>query len=760
MSVSEFYNYALNFIESARWRNVKHTVSNRGLTDQLTRVVDNPPLDAHLELLQILTKREILPSIVVDSKMLEGPWTPVAAWIEETPAADGTQAAHPKLYQAFRRANVSNGDGPYETLDGCMAKQSITFYYDQESVIDVPPSTSGIAYAIEGIRRDPETGLYDYALTKTETLEKDVGVYTAHIDQYGSRLTVTRNNLREEVVLDGNGNPTTNKKTFDEQAAQIAQAHNMTTETGSGVIVDVQISKNNDCTADLSIVNTKEKNVKESLKVISVTARGKETVEKEDAASAIPTSQPAVAESHRYEKTSGGLFTITKTSNKPTKIDEGASSSTVVKTLFQSTERLTKENQDDVTGDRVAENPSNGVTVRKDVTLLDNGRFNVDTTTTTELPVSSSIVVKTNTARGLRIETRDENQPEDFTGNIPVGEVWRSEKTQGALFNKNKTVFTPTTLSAGQSTTVCKNNIFEHQHATVSENNTSNPARESTLAGGGETYEKRVTLNDDNTYNIEETKTTEKEVLNAVVDSSANATSTVDTVTHVNVTEPLANVTTVGGDGAIYSRKSQKTPGGRYQTTETRVRPIFKLQYYSCAESYNGSRQHGCIFYNATETQVANLASSYVSISFRLNDHGLYDGNAATTNPPYRSGAAYPPPIETFDQYTYTVSSRIVAHGDKTYTAVVFRQIHSGVVYDSNITQDSANSPYTRVNGHQDWRVNHHERSGEGYWTYYGVNWSEEVWIDGAGIVVHRGKEVGTRNTDVELPGDEIWSYI
>lgn len=760
MSINEYYSYASSFIESARWRNVKHTVSNRRVVDQLTRVVDNPPLDAHLDLLNILTKREALPFIIVDAKTLDGPWTPVAAWIEETPAADGTNAAHPKLYQVLRRANASDCDGPYETLDGCMTKQSITFYYDQESVIDVPPSTSGIAYAIEGIRRDPDTGLYDYALTKTEAIEKDVGVYTAHVDQYGSRLTVTRNNLREEVILDDKGNSTQTNKTFDEQAAQIAQAHNMTTETGSGVIVDVQISKNNDCTADLTLVNTKEKNVKESLKVISVTARSKETVEKEDAASAIPTNPPTVAESHRYEKTSGGLFTITKTLNEPTKIDEGASSSTVVKTLFQSTERLTKENQDDVTGDRVAENPSNGVTVRKDVTLLDNGRFNVDTTTTTELPVSSSIVVKTNTARGLRVETRDENQPEDFVGSVPVGQVWRSEKTQGALFNKSKTVVTPTTLSAGQSATICKNNIFEHQHATLSENNANNPSRESTAAGEGNTYERRVTLNDDNTYNIEETKTTEKEVSDAVVDTSANATSTVDSVTNANVAEPLPTVTTVGDDGTIYSRKSQKTPGGLYQTTETRVRPIFKLQYYSCAESYNGSRQHGCIFHNATESQLANLASSYVSLSFRLNDHGLYDGNAATTNPPYRSGAAYPPPIETFDQYTYTVSSRVVAHGEKMYTAFVFQQIHSGVVFDSNITQDSANSPYTRMNGHQKWNVNHYGRLGEGYWTYRGVNWSEEVWVNSEGVVVFRGKEVGTRNTDVELPGDEIWSYI
>lgn len=752
------------FLDAARWKTQEHRLTNRQSVDQLVRYTDNPPLDIHLELLAACSDPTPLTAGVwVDAKDLtrDGQsWRPVAAWIEEAGATDGSGIPKYKLVQVLRPAHSTTDDGPYVSIDGCMVKRSIRFVYAAAEVESIEGlSSSGMNVTLESIRRDDETGLYDYAVVTTETIEKDVGVYTAHVDQFSTRQQVTRHNLKEEAILDNKGTPTGDYKTFDEQAAAIASEHLMTTTSGGGIVVDVSVVKNEDCTADVTVVNTQEVHIQEASKSITKTARETETVIREDSTSTLPTADPALGDNRRIDKTAGGLYTIVETTRVPVAIADGEGSASVTKTLFQTSERSVKENQTDVTADRTGVAAAGGVVVRKDIVLLDNGRFNVETTTTTEAAVSNAVVVKTKTARGLRVETRDENQTEDFTTDPALGVSQRSERTQGALYNKTTSTTTATAIAAGEGNQSCSKTIFEHQHSTLAENQAS-ATPEVSEAGDGNVYTRRVVLNDDGSYNIEETVTTEQKVEDAIVETSAVATSTTDRTTTMNAEAPLDVATSVGENGEVYTRRSEKTNGGLWRTVETRVRPIFRLHYYNCAESYNGSRQHGCIFSNATEAQLANLASSYASISFRLNDHGLYDGNAATTNPPYRSGAAFQPPIETFDQYTYTVTSRVVAHGEKMCTALIFQQIHSGVVYDSNITQDSANSPYTRMNGHQNWHVNHYGRTGEGYWTYRGVNWSREVWVDASGVVVFRGQEVGTRNLDVALPEDPIWSYI
>lgn len=745
-------SYAKDWIESARWRTVKHTCSNRSTMNQVTRVSDNPPLDAHAELLRDLSKREALSSLVVDAKVLVGPWMPVAAWIEMSPAADGTQAVHPKVYQALRL--VGDASDTFVALDGCLKRQSMVYVYDSETVEDVSRlSSSGVEVELQGIRRDEESGLFTYVKVITEAIEKDVGSFVAHADAYSTRKQVTRLNQREQDVVDADGK-VIGKASFDALALALAEEHKLSTQSGGGVVVDVQVEKNGDCTANLTVVNTHEKTIDGASVTINKSVRGTTTTTVNESKVDAQRKDPADGDSHKYELTNGGLIRETLVIHEAKPV---VGQQVERQDAFSKEEVTLQENAASTDVTVATPVAANGVTQRKQVALNDDGTVNVQTTTTTEFGVPGAVVEQVRTVRGLRTETQSHSQAAALT-EPDVGVLHRSSLTKGALYHTVVAQTVPTAIAPGDGNTTCKKTIFSHEHVSLSENQESVSDRDVSNAGSGKTYERVVQLNDDGTFNIQDRETEEIKVEDAVVDSTATATSITDQVMHANKDAALSSVVGLGEDGSIYKRKSQKTPGGRYETTETRVRPIAKIYYYSCAERYNGQQEQGCLFYNLTAAQVTALAERYTDLTPQLNEHGLFDGRAMLETPPYKSGNAYDKAFDTFEQWTYGVSDRTVSSDGKIYTVLTFYQKHFGLVYDSDIVQNSANNPYNRVQGYKDWYVDRAGVKHDGFYKWGGVCWSREIWFNEDGSVAFKGKAVGSRNLSIALPGGSDWT--
>lgn len=249
----------------ARWQVVRHRWGVKGVKT-LVRVADNPPLECMRQLLDFLRSEAGCAQVWANGKDLGADWRPMGAWYEEARAEDGTQAVTLRVYQALRDKQDGEAEGPFLVQDGCLWKISHTFYWDVPEVLDAPASSSGVAYEVQGIRRDDGTGLFSYVLVRRERVAVEVGPWLAHQDAFEDRARALLLGLREE---EGGS--------VDDKVAAFAQKAGMTLEDGGGVTVDVQKSKNDDCTTDVTIENAAEQAVPSAAVTVAEDAFGKRT---------------------------------------------------------------------------------------------------------------------------------------------------------------------------------------------------------------------------------------------------------------------------------------------------------------------------------------------------------------------------------------------------------------------------------------------------------------------------------------------------
>ena len=502
----------------ARWRTVRHRWGAKG-KKTLVRVASNPPLECMREILDYLSSAAGAKGLFCDGKAI-GDWAPMSAWYEETRAEDGTQAVTVRVFQALRDPEDGEADGPFLVQDGCVWKVSHTFYWDVAEVEAVPTSASGVAYEIQGLRRDEETGLYSYALVKRERVAVEVGPWEAHQDGYQTRERALLLGLRDE-----------DESTVDQKVEAFAQKAEMKLTDGDGVTVDIQKQKNDDCTTDVTIENATEQAVAGASVAVAEDAFGTRTTTVDRGQTVAAESSAALGGETRAEKTPGGRFTNTTQTYVPKTVEGAVTEETA--TLYESESTVTDRNTDasaDAPDGAAPESPvspespetSPGTITRVREQLTPEGKIDRVTVTRKELPVSDAEKVTAQGALSKTVRVTHRNQAEAKvpklvgTGDPAQGTVRRATvaKTPGDLRDVTVETTTSTAVAEGRAGGSCDTTLFEHRHAKVARNQKTAPA-EATTAGGGKTYRVSSRLNEDGTFDTESTVTEELTVEDA-----------------------------------------------------------------------------------------------------------------------------------------------------------------------------------------------------------------------------------------------------
>ena len=614
----------------ARWRTVRHRWGAKG-KKTLVRVASNPPLECMREILAYLSSAAGAKGLFCDGKAI-GDWAPMSAWYEETRAEDGTQAVTVRVFQALRDPADGEADGPFLVQDGCVWKVSHTFYWDVAEVETVPASASGVAYEIQGLRRDEETGLYSYALVRRERVAVEVGPWEAHQDGYQTRERALLLGLRDEE-----------ESTVDQKVAAFAQEHTLPLEDGGGKIVDVQKQKNDDCTTDVTVEVTTEESVPGASVTTAEDAFGKRTTTVDRNAAAAVGAPAALGGETRAEQTPGGRYDNTTQVYTPKTVEGAVTEET--ETLYESESSTTDRNTEastDAPDGAAPESPASpespettpGTITRVREQLTPEGKIDRVTVTRKELAVSEAEKVTAQGALSKTERVTHRNQTADkaaeLTAGTPAqGTVRRATvaKTPGNLRDVTLETTTSAAVAAGEAGGSCDTTIFEHRHAEVARNQTSAPD-EATVAGGGKTYRVSSRLNEDGTFDTESTVTEELEVEEAQTIAAETAFEKTSTSTDRNADAPAAapEAPSAANGNALTRAENAKTPGGRYVASVTTTTPKPAQLALTLAKK-DGRQVKRLWFRNQSADWVARQAQGYTDGSAQQNDFGLYDGS-------------------------------------------------------------------------------------------------------------------------------------
>ena len=281
------------------------------------------------EVLGFLSSAAGAKGVFVDGKEV-GDWAPMGAWYEEVRAEDGTQAVTVRVFQALRGAEDGEADGPFLVEDGCVWRVDHTFYWAVGEVPEVPAGSSGVSYALQGLRRDDETGLYDCVLVRRERVPVEVGPWASHLDVYRERETALLLGVRD----DGEGS-------VDEKVAGFLGEHDLPLAAGDGKVLDVGKRKNEDCTTDVTVEVTAEVGVPEAAVVVAEDAFARR-VSVTDRAQETEAGAPTLGGEARSERTAGGRFDNVMVTVTPKEVPEAAVEGT--RTLYEVEERVEDRN--------------------------------------------------------------------------------------------------------------------------------------------------------------------------------------------------------------------------------------------------------------------------------------------------------------------------------------------------------------------------------------------------------------------------------
>ena len=490
-------------------------------------------------------KSETATSIVMAGKLIElgETWKATDAWYQTMPAEkwQGTESTKVRIYQAFR-AESDTSAGPYSVENGCQYAVTHQFYWDVAEVPEVPASSSGVIYALQGVVRDKESGLYSCVLECRTRVQQDVSLYRS--------------------------GGTVFEETHEEQHLGV-QAQNVATtglaaSAANGIVITRKIVKNPDCTSDVINVKTVEVEKPNAVVVTEKTLRGtRRSVTNRNQSAALGTTGLAVGERRTSRLTDGGRYdneTSTLTTEGAGKIGEECE-----KTVFEH-EHVETSNQTAAPAAPNVAAAANGVVVRKSVRRTDEGSYDVTTRTTTETAVTNAIVVTEKTLRGTRRSVTNRNQSAALgTTGLAVGERRTSRLTDGGRYDNETS--TLTTEGAGKVGEECVKTVFEHEHVETSNQTAAPAAPDVAAAANGVVVRKSVRRTDEGSYDVTTRTTTETAVSNAIVVFRKTLRGTVVSRTDRNAANALDNSNLAIGE----TRRTEKTPGGLHNNTVEKV---------------------------------------------------------------------------------------------------------------------------------------------------------------------------------------------
>lgn len=222
--------------------------------------------------------------------------------------------------------------------------------------------------------------------------------------------------------------------------------------------------------------------------------------------------------------------------------------------------------QANVASTGLAASVEDGVLVERELSKNADCTTDIANRKTTERPVEDAVKGYRKTLRGKVETTTDRNQDDPLDGDgMKVGESRQSEKTPGGLYNNTTSLVT--TEPAGKIAADCVKTIFEHQHSETNNELNAPSSDEVSAASGGVITRQSSRETEEGTWDVTETVTTEQAVASSVKGYRKTLRGTIETTTDRNQASALNSTNMKVGE----SRQSEKTPGGLFNNTTSKV---------------------------------------------------------------------------------------------------------------------------------------------------------------------------------------------
>lgn len=275
-----------------RWKNA---------VKSMTLFYESAPMESDVAqlVLEYLRTRSAVTQLVIGHKkwMFDEPgWNTKDAWYQTAPSEQwaGTESKKVRVYWVLAQAGDGTADGPYTVEDGCKYLVTHSYYWDVAGEPQLPQSSSGVQYSIQGFTRDRETGLYSFIIEKRETLQQDIPLYES--------VKTLFEDVSEEQHL-------------GVQQTDVGST-GLAASVGNGERVERHLSKNADCTTDITNRKVKDKKVEQARTVVRKELRGTSaaTTDRNLTTAEVATKTAAaqeIGETRTVEKTDTDLRNLT-----------------------------------------------------------------------------------------------------------------------------------------------------------------------------------------------------------------------------------------------------------------------------------------------------------------------------------------------------------------------------------------------------------------------------------------------------------------
>lgn len=443
----------------------------------------------------------------------------------------------------------------------CSQVSETEWHWDEGEIAECPQGGQGVSYRIENVSRSAENDLFSYAVRKTQAVTQHLPAMTVACSDNGFTTVETWDNVYGEpgafrwdsvvhggepldipnpctgtrgllVKIQVQENPDCTFRVSVERATSkvgdgdeymryrdrykiqsmdlVSHASTPLSKTGveysDGVMTKYEVRKNEDGTYENRTTVETEREVSESTVLKRVTPFHT-VVERTDTNVKSPLTQlPPGAKYGTFEstKTPGGRYTV-KLTTLEYRYDSSALS--CKKTIFQ---------HDHSIDTSVAEMPTDTHVVEAGGGVIRDVRFRTDElgsvvkteSTTTELKVPSSTVLRSVMPYRARVERTDTNMPSPASGLLSGYKYgsYESTKTPGGLFTNRYIGIENLQMDLGHG---CKKTAFQHDHSTEETVQTLPDQSHVSAAGDGKVSETRYRIDGEGTIVKTSTETQE-----------------------------------------------------------------------------------------------------------------------------------------------------------------------------------------------------------------------------------------------------------
>lgn len=442
------------------------------------------------EVLQVLAAQSPVTDPVIDGSVEPGSWHHKAAWWGRDGQTSRAGDATLTLIREFSDGPSSRTD---TVEDGCGSTTSIRYEFDVAEIETLPsPTPQGHVVRISGVSRDPETQLFSYYVTDTESKTKTLGELLEADDRFYNTYGQDWTGLRGSVgaLTDENGDAVTvpvpsaaagttievgyqrdpsdctlsakirkrvadrdvtaatvkSKTVFDitEQTDVSAASAPLAAppEPAGGVTYRHANKFRADGLTDTEVTRGAEREVEDADVAESVTAFQEQTRRAHKsltgakvAALPAPAAADGLIVSVQKAKTPGALTDATVTETRETEVENADVAESV--TVFQAQVRRSHKSLTDLKAAALpAPSAAGGVVVSVQKSVTPGARTDATVTETAEKAVSAARVAKSEDAFGSEVSTLDRGQagpaPESSAADGVITSV-SAEKSEGGL---------------------------------------------------------------------------------------------------------------------------------------------------------------------------------------------------------------------------------------------------------------------------------------------------------------------------------------